>query len=289
MSLCLSPFRIAPGQAVDLEGRPTRIAPVYEDKADYRERMGRAVAHIGERQRALYAERRSALLMILQATDAAGKDGVIRHVFSGVNPQGCRVDNFEPPSRAELAHDFLWRTTLRLPPHGYIGVFNRSYYEEVLVVRVNPDLLAGEGVQADGERLWRGRFQSILDHEAHLARSGVKVLKIFFHLSKAEQRRRFLRRIDRPDKHWKLDPADIRERSRWRAYQQAYEACLSATSTEDAPWLAVPADDKRTARLFVAQAVSDALDALDPRYPQTSPELQARLDEARRSLEAEGD
>ena len=168
MSLCLSPFRIARGQAVDLEGRPTRITPVYQDKADCRERIERAVAHIGERHRALYAERRSALLVILQATDAAGKDGVIRHVFSGVNPQGCRVDNFEPPSRAEMAHDLPCRTPLRLPPHGYIGVFNRSYYGEVLVVRVNLDLLAGEGVQAEGERLWRGRFRSILDHEAHL-------------------------------------------------------------------------------------------------------------------------
>ena len=290
MTLDLAPFRIAPGEAAGLADRPTRISPIYEDKADYRHKLAKRVERISTLQQALYAERRRALLVILQATDAAGKDGLIRHVFSGVNPQGCQVYNFEPPSRIELAHDFLWRTTVRLPTRGCIGVFNRSYYEEVLVVRVHPDLLRGEGASDSGvpEQFWTERYRSILDHEAHLARNGTKVLKIFLHLSKEEQRRRFLARIERPDKHWKLAPADISERARWSDYQQAYAACLQATSSETVPWFAIPADDKKTARILVAAAVLEALRDLDPQYPQTPPDVMAKLDQLKAELEAEG-
>ena len=287
--LDLDPYRIDPGQPAGLAARPTRITRPYKSRSDYLGKLAKRIARISKLQTTLYAERRKSLLVILQATDAAGKDGVIRHVFSGVNPQGCQVHDFGPPSPSELAQDFLWRTTLRLPAHGCIGVFNRSYYEEVLVVRAHREMLVAEGVDAGaiGDGLWEGRYRSIRDHEAHLCRSGTKVLKIFLHLSKSEQRRRFLRRIGRPDKHWKINPADISERARWDVYGQAYEDCLSATGSREAPWFAIPADDKKTARLLVAEAVLRALEALDPAYPATSPELQDRLDRLRVQLEAE--
>ena len=219
--------------------------------------------------------------------DAAGKDGVIRHVFSGVNPQGCQVHDFGPPSAAELDQDFLWRTTLRLPARGHIGVFNRSYYEEVLVVRTHPEMLAAERGDSAGDELWLGRYRSILDHEAHLSRNGTSVLKIFLHLSKAEQRRRFLRRLEHPHKHWKIDPADMSDRALWAEYERAYEDGLSATGSGEAPWYVIPADDKKTARLLVAEAVVAALKALDPLYPSTSPEQQVRLDGLQTRLRAE--
>ncbi len=289
MSIDVAPFRILEGEPVRLEARPTRIEPLYDSKAHYRRRLAKRVRKISKLQRALYASKPSALLLIIQATDAAGKDGLIRHVMSGVNPQGCQVHNFEPPSAEELLHDFLWRTTVRLPERGLIGVFNRSYYEEVLVVRVHPDILPSEGV-AEGRASaapWTGRFRSILDHEAHLSRNGTKVVKVFLHLSKYEQRRRFLSRIDHPEKNWKLDAADMAERDRWDDYVRAYEACLSATSTGQAPWYAIPADDKKTARLIVAQLLLDSLRALGPTYPEVTDKQQRELATLRLELKAE--
>ena len=288
MSLSAELFRVAPGERVNLSQRQTRIEPPYGSKRDYHRMLGEHVAKLGELQQAHYAAERAALLVVIQAMDAGGKDGVIRHVLSGVNPQGCRVTSFKRPSEAESRHDFLWRTTLSLPERGQIGVFNRSYYEEVLVVRVHPALLRAQGVHApDEDALWTQRFGSINDMEAHLGRNGTRIVKVFLHLSKAEQRLRFLRRIKRAQKRWKLEPADMAERAHWDDYVRAYEACLSATSTDTAPWLIVPADDKRTARLIVAQAVLEALQALHPAFPEADAGQRRALKHIREQLEAE--
>ena len=250
--------------------------------------MAERTRAIAKLQEVLYAGRTGALLVILQAPDAAGKDGAIRHVFSGVNPQGCQVHNFKSPSEDELRHDFLWRTTAALPERGLICIFNRSYYEETLVVRVHPELLAMEGAPAkEHKRFWKHRFESIRDHERHLARNDIRVLKIFLNLSKEEQRRRLLRRIDQADKHWKLSASDMAERLRWDDYTQSYEACMEATSTKAAPWWIVPADDKKTARLMIAELVLRALKGLHPRYPATPKAVLRDLETYRRRLEAE--
>lgn len=273
---------------MQLSRLPTRVAPPYASKPDYKAQLKRCVKQIAELQRTLYAERRSALLVILQAPDAGGKDSAVRHVFSGVNPQGCRVHSFGPPSEQELRHDFLWRTAMALPERGTIGVFNRSYYEEVVTVRVHPDLLRREGFAARGRHdVWERRFGAIRAHEKHLCSEGTQVLKIFLHLSKEEQRRRFLRRLSRPDKRWKLSAADIADRALWDDYAAAYEACLKATSTDEAPWFVVPADDKRTAHLFIAELVLDALRGLKPVVPEVSGEAAQTFERLRRELEAE--
>src|ERR1700691_4862425 len=206
--------------------------------------------------------------------DAAGKDGAIRHVMSGVNPRGCQVSSSKQPSAAELEHDFLWRTERRRPERGQIGIFNRSYYEEVLVVRVHPEMLRSQGLSEelrDEKTIWEERYRSIVDLERHLYRNGTRAVKIFLHLSKEEQRKRFLERIDEPDKNWKFNLADIHERKYWKQYRVAYEECLSATSTHHAPWYVVPADDKENARLIVSRIVLDALDELKMAYPRTTP------------------
>ena len=220
--------------------------------------------------------------------DAAGKDGAIRHVMSGVNPQGCQVFSFKHPSISELQHDFLWRTTRDLPERGRIGIFNRSYYEEVLVVRVHPEILRSEGLPGapkDDQKLWHGRYRSINDLEKHLTRNGTRIVKFFLHLSKDEQRKRFLARIDEPEKNWKFSTADIEERKFWKQYMHAYEQCLSNTSTDEAPWYAVPADDKENARLIVSQVIVEALESLKMRYPQTSDARKRELQQIRRRLE----
>jgi len=232
------------------------------------------------------------VLFIFQAMDAAGKDGVIKHVMSGVNPQGCQVFSFRHPSAAELQHDFLWRTTRDLPERGHIGIFNRSYYEEVLILFVHPEILRSEGLSleaADGESVWAGRYRSIVDLESHLHRNDTRIVKFFLHLSKEEQRKRFLGRIDEPDKNWKFSMADIAERRFWKDYMKAYEKCLSATSTEIAPWYVVPADDKANARLIVSQVILDTLDALHLHYPETTPERHRELLEIRKHLGKPGD
>jgi PPK2 family polyphosphate:nucleotide phosphotransferase len=235
----------------------------------------------------LYASNSYALLLIFQAMDAAGKDGVIRHVMSGVNPQGCQVFSFKHPSATELDHDFLWRTTICLPERGRIGIFNRSYYEEVLIVRVHSEILRGESLPAEISRdpdIWEDRYRSISEFERHLDKNGTRVLKFFLHLSKNEQRKRLLARIDDPDKHWKFAASDVQERKYWKQYMEAYEECLGATSTRRAPWYVVPADDKRNARLIVSQAVLNALGSLKMAYPKVDAARRKQLREIRKLL-----
>jgi PPK2 family polyphosphate:nucleotide phosphotransferase len=291
MRIHLKEYRIAPGEEVDLKQRPTRVAPVYRSKAHYHEILADHVARLSDLQQRHYAADTHGVLFIFQAMDAAGKDGVIRHVMSGVNPQGCQVSSFKHPSATELEHDFLWRSVLRLPERGQIGIFNRSYYEEVLIVRVHRAILEGEGVpdlKHHGKKLWQERFRSILDFERHLHANGTRIVKIFLHLSKEEQRKRFLARIDEPHKNWKLSPDDLEERKYWKDYRRAYEACLGATSTIDAPWYAVPADDKDNARLIVSQIVLHTLAGLKPHYPEVTPEREAQLLAIRAELIAQG-
>jgi PPK2 family polyphosphate:nucleotide phosphotransferase len=225
--------------------------------------------------------------LIFQAMDAAGKDGAIRHVMSGINPQGCQVFSFKHPSATELDHDFLWRTTQSLPERGRIGIFNRSYYEEVLIVRVHPEILRSEGLPAqsvDENDVWQGRYRSIVDLENHLHRNGTRIIKFFLHLSKDEQRRRFLERIDDPDKNWKFSLADVEERKYWKEYMKAYQECLGATSTESAPWYVVPADDKENARLIISKIVLDVFKGLNMSYPKASAKRRRELRALRKSL-----
>lgn len=271
MKIATSPYRVAPGQQVKLKQWPTAVAPLYADKADYEAQLAGHVGRLSELQNLLYAHNRYALLLIFQAMDAAGKDGVIKHVMSGVNPQGCQVFSFKHPSAQELDHDFLWRTTQCLPERGRIGIFNRSYYEEVLIVRVHPEILKAQSLPREAARtpaLWPQRFASINGLEQHLHRNGTRVIKFFLHMSRDEQRRRLLARLDDPSKNWKFSPDDIAERELWPQYMRAYGEALGATSSEHAPWYVVPADDKRNARLIVSQVVADALAALKMSYPE---------------------
>jgi len=263
-------FRVAPRETVRLARRPTKVKPFYKSKKHYEKTLAEHVEKMSDRQEILYAYDRYALLLVFQAMDAAGKDGAIRHVMSGVNPQGCQVFSFKQPSTQELDHDFLWRTTRCLPERGRIGIFNRSYYEEVLIVRVHPEILHAQRLPEEllrGDRIWKHRYRSINDLERHLHANGTRVVKFFLHVSKDEQRRRFLARIDDPKKNWKFSRADLAERELWPKYRRAYEACLSATSTRIAPWYVVPADDKQNARLIVSQIILDTLDALKMRTP----------------------
>ena len=280
-------FRARPGRKIDLGDWSTRVSPFYKSKDDYRDLLEAHTTRLSERQTLLYAHDRYALLLIFQAMDAAGKDSVIKHVMSGVNPQGCQVFSFKHPSSEELDHDFLWRTTRSLPERGRIGIFNRSYYEEVLIVRVHDEILRGERLPEeafDEGGLWKGRFRSIVEFEDHLFRNGTRVLKFFLHVSKEEQRKRFLERLDDPEKTWKFSAADLNERDRWDAYMKAYAECVAATSTKRSPWYIVPADDKPNARLIVSQAIVEALDALDMRFPRPSAAERRELAAVRRKL-----
>jgi PPK2 family polyphosphate:nucleotide phosphotransferase len=249
---------------------PTNIAPLYHSKKHYKKKLKKQVKKLSKLQQLLYGSNRYSLLLIFQAMDAAGKDGVIRHVMSGINPQGCQVTSFKHPSAVELEHDFLWRTNQALPERGRIGVFNRSYYEEVLIVRVHPEILEAQKIPVDNldkNDLWEQRFRSINNLERHLYNSGTRIIKIFLHLSKDEQQSRFIARIDNPDKNWKFTDADIQERKFWPEYQKAYQECLQATSTSNNPWYVVPADDKKNARLIVAKIMHKTLKALNMNYP----------------------
>lgn len=280
-------FRVPSGRKVNLARQPTLIKPFYKSKDEYKDALGANARELDGLQRLLYSSGKNALLLIFQSMDAAGKDGAIRSVMSGVDPQGCQVFSFKQPSMEEAKHDFLWRTHCRLPERGRIGIFNRSYYEEVLVVRVHPELLRNQGMEIgkDGlKELWKGRFRSIVDSESHLHREGTRILKFFLHLSKDEQRKRFLSRIDEPDKNWKFDLGDIRERERWTDYMKAYEACLAETSTEEAPWYVVPADDKKNARLIISRIIIETLQGLRMSYPVTSPERRKELLRLRKLL-----
>ena len=280
-------FRLSPGEKVKLRDWPTVVPPFCKSKKAYRKLLDAHVEKLSSLQNLHYASNRYALLLIFQGMDAGGKDGAIRHVMSGVNPQGCQIFSFKQPSAEELEHDFLWRTTCRLPERGQIGIFNRSYYEEVLVVRVHPEILRSQGLpdeMLDEKTIWKERYRSVVDLEEHLHRNGTRIVKVFLHLSKGEQRRRFLERIDEPDKNWKFSLADIRERKYWPRYMKAYEACLNATSTHHAPWYVVPADDKENARLIVSQILMDALNELKMAYPKTTAKRRRELRAIRQRL-----
>jgi PPK2 family polyphosphate:nucleotide phosphotransferase len=287
MKIDAARFRAEPDRKVRLRDWPTRVKPYYRDKDEYLEFLEAQVGELKELQARLYADNRYALLVIFQAMDAAGKDGVIKHVMSGVNPQGCQVHSFKHPSAEELDHDFMWRTTRALPERGRIGIFNRSYYEEVLIVRVHPEILVAQNLPpeaGEGDELWARRYQTMRNLERHLHRNGTVVLKFFLHLSKDEQRKRFLERIDDPDKNWKFGSADIEERGYWDDYRRAYESAIAATSTRHGPWYVVPADDKRNARLIVARTIVRALQKLDLRYPAVDAKRRRELLAIRRQL-----
>ncbi len=280
-------YRVDEGRAVDLGKWPTNVKPVYKSKDHYETVLKDHVDELSEQQELLYASNRYAILLIFQAMDAAGKDGAISHVMSGVNPQGCQVFSFKHPSAAELQHDFLWRTTCELPERGRIGIFNRSYYEEVLIARVHPEILRGEGIPdepKDDDTVWRKRYRSITGLERHLHENGTRIVKFYLHLSKDEQRKRFIERIDEPSKNWKFSAADIEERKYWNRYMVAYEKCLAATSTSDSPWYIVPADDKLNARLIVSQVVRDTLKALKMTYPRADAKRKKELQAIRKRL-----
>jgi PPK2 family polyphosphate:nucleotide phosphotransferase len=280
-------FRVKPHDDINLAKWPTRVAPFYKSKRNYDASLVAGVRELARLQALMYAHNRYSVLVIFQAMDAAGKDGSIAHVMSGLNPQGCQVYSFKQPSSEELAHDFLWRTTCRLPERGHIGIFNRSYYEEVLITRVHPEVLAGQRIPdelVNRKQFWPDRYRSITDFEEHLHRNGTRVIKFFLHLSKQEQRRRFLARIDEPSKNWKFSLSDIAERKRWDDYQNAYEDCLKATSTEVAPWYVVPADDKENARLIMSQILIETLGSLKMSYPKVSDERRKELAAIRKVL-----
>jgi PPK2 family polyphosphate:nucleotide phosphotransferase len=287
MDFDISTVRISPGENLDLNQRPTKIDRLFVHKSEYKALLKTNVRRLSDLQERFFAGDRHALLIIFQAMDTAGKDGAIEHVLSGVNPQGCMVHSFRHPSATELQHDFLWRTTEALPSRGMIGVFNRSYYEEVLVVRVHPEILAAEDVEGSGERdsFWRHRFESINDLERHLHRNGTRIIKFFLHVSRKEQKKRLLSRIDDPDKRWKFNPDDLVERDLWDSYMHAYAEALQGTSTEHAPWYCIPADDKKNARLMVSEVILKTIEGLKPEFPAVTADQEKALIDARAKLE----
>lgn len=287
MKIGIKNFRVPPAKTVKLDKWPTLVEPIYSSKQEYKALLDVQVAALSEQQEKLFASNSYAVLLILQAMDAAGKDSAIKHVMSGINPQGCQVFSFSHPNSKELDHDFLWRTTRALPERGHIGIFNRSYYEEVLVVRVHPEILKAQHVVdgvANGKTFWEERFHSIIGLERHLHHNGTRIIKFFLHLSKDEQRKRLLARIDKPEKNWKIGLADIEERKFWDQYMQAYEACLSATSTRAAPWYIVPADDKANCRLIISQIILETFKSLKLTYPTPSEEHRKELQLIREQL-----
>jgi PPK2 family polyphosphate:nucleotide phosphotransferase len=291
MKIRTSDFRVDDGGKVKLEKWPTRVKPYYASKADYETLLARNTDRLRKKQEVLYAHDRYALLVIFQAMDAAGKDGAIEHVMSGVNPQGCQVVSFKHPGPDVLAHDFLWNAARFLPERGRIGIFNRSYYEEVLIVRVLPHLLEAEKLPQETLKngsIWPDRFKSIRTFEAHLHRNGTRIVKFYLHLSKEEQRKRLLARLEDPDKNWKFDEGDVEQRQYWARYMEAYEACLGETSTKEVPWHVVPADDKRNARLIVSHTIIEALDALPLAYPKVDKAREKELEKVRAALEGDG-
>ena len=284
----LDRYRITKGKGfrlkdVDPDGT-AGLKSEFKDEAKLLLQEG--VQTLAEMQDRLYAQDRWAVLLVFQAMDAAGKDGTIKHVMSGVNPQGCEVASFKAPSSEELDHDFLWRCMPWLPNRGHIGIFNRSYYEEVLVVRVHPEFLAGQKLPPElvTKRIWEERYEDINDFERYLARNGTVIRKFFLHVSKKEQKKRFMERLDQPEKNWKFSAADVRERAHWDEYMEAYEDMIRATATPHAPWYVVPADNKWFTRLVVAAAVVDALERLDLRYPKVDKKKRAELAAARKLL-----
>jgi PPK2 family polyphosphate:nucleotide phosphotransferase len=276
-----------PQSKVDLRRLPTRVKAAFKSKGQYRKMLKAHVEQLSALQQLQYSSAKFAILLIFQGMDSAGKDGAIRHVMSGVNPEGCEVFSFKQPSEEELKHDFLWRTTCRLPERGRIGIFNRSYYEEVLITRVHPEILHTQNLPAHSlemKHFWRDRYRSIVELEEHLHRNGTLIIKFFLNLSKKEQEKRFLERIDEADKNWKFSSSDIKERKYWKEYMRAYEECLSATGTPRAPWYAIPADDKYNARLIVSQIVIDALKELKMAYPKSDAKRRQELRSIRKQL-----
>ncbi len=290
-------LRVPPGEKIRLKDYPTGWEQSKElkslSKDVIKERAAEVLeesrAHLAEAQDVLYAEGRHAILIILQAMDAAGKDSTIKHVMSGVNPQGCQVHSFKQPDGDELKHSFLWRAMLRLPARGMIGVFNRSYYEDVLVVKVHPELLDGTGLPSGkrGHKFWAGRYDDISAFERHLERNGTTIVKFFLHVSKDEQKRRFLERLERPEKNWKFSPADVAERACWDDYMRAYEDALAATSTKHSPWYVIPADQKWATRAIVADILTTTIRGLHLQYPEISEAQRQALEEAKKRLLAE--
>ena len=281
-------FRVPEGGRVKLDKWPTEVEPVYKSREHYQQLLSEHVARLRSLQQLLYASNRYAVLLIFQAMDAAGKDGAIKHVMSGVNPQGCQVFSFKHPCSIELQHDFLWRTTRDLPERGRIGIFNLSCYHEVLIARVHPEILRNEGLPDAllGEKtVWHDRYRSIVDLELHLCRNGTRIVKFYLRILKEEQRKRFLQRIDDPEKNWKSSVADVEERQYWNQYMTAYEECFNATSTHRAPWFIVPADDKENARLIVSRILLETLDELETTYPKANAERRKELQSIRAQLE----
>ena len=288
----LDRFRVTSGKGFKLKHHPTaNPVPALVDKKQAPALLSRGTAELSALQETLYANATWSLLVVFQAMDAAGKDSTIKHVMTGVNPQGIAVTSFKQPGPEDLAHDFLWRVNRALPGRGTIGIFNRSHYEEVLVARVHPEILARQRLPpalTGGKRFWDNRLQDIAGFERHLGRQGTKVLKFFLHVGRDEQKSRFLDRLDEPDKHWKFSPADLGERERWDDYMTAYEAAIGATATEEAPWFVVPADHKWFMRLVVVAAIVEALRDLALSVPDVSPEVRDSFAEARAALENEG-
>ena len=280
-------FRVHPNTDIKLTKLPTKIDPFYKSEKKYRALLEEHTAALSDQQELLYGSDRYALLLIFQGMDASGKDGAIRHVMSGINPQGCDVHSFKQPSAEELEHDFLWRAYCKLPERGRIGIFNRSYYEEVLVVRVHPEMLKGEGLSqeiCDDKNIWIGRYRSIVDMEHHLHHNGTRTIKFFLHISKEEQRKRFLARIYDTAKNWKFSVSDMHERKFWDQYVEAFQDCLNATSSEHSPWYVIPADDKENARLIISTIVLDTIKSLNLSYPKTTPKHRAELLALRKQL-----
>ncbi len=282
----INPYRITKGSKFQLKHINPAHTGRLQSKDEATEELAKGIARLSQLQELLYASGQWAVLLIFQAMDAAGKDGIISHVMSGVNPQGCQVYSFKAPSAEELDHDFLWRTTCRLPQRGRIGIFNRSYYEEVLVVRVHPELLARQKLPPAliTQGIWEQRFEAINGLERYLTRNGVVIRKFFLHVSKAEQRRRFLDRLEEPEKNWKFSQSDVQERQYWDQYMSAYEKMIQNTATEQAPWFVVPADHKWFTRLVVAEAIIEALESLDLHFPKVEATQHRALEQARRML-----
>jgi PPK2 family polyphosphate:nucleotide phosphotransferase len=282
-------YRVDDGKGFRLKDHDPGDSHGIQSKSQAEKLLAKGVVRLAELQEKLYAQDRWAVLLIFQAMDAAGKDGAIKHVMSGINPQGCQVFSFKAPTSEELDHDFLWRTAKSLPERGRIGIFNRSYYEEVLVVRVHPEYLERQKLPAKlvSRRVWDERYEDIAAHERYLARNGVVIRKFFLHVSKAEQKKRFLERLQRPEKNWKFSSADAKERGHWKAYMRAYEDMIRATAAPYAPWIVVPADKKWFARLVVAAAVGDAMQELNLQFPEVTDAQRRELAAAKRALDSE--
>lgn len=282
----ISPFRIADGKKFRLKDYDPKDTGEFKSRKKAEQLLRRGVEWLSEKQEVLYAQDKWSVLLIFQAMDAAGKDGAIRHVMSGINPQGCQVFSFKAPSSEDLEHDFLWRSSKALPERGRIGIHNRSYYEEVLIARVHPEILTNQRIPSSllTDKIWDHRYESIRNFEKHLVRNGTVVRKFFLHLSKEEQRRRFLSRLNEPEKNWKFSTSDARERGYWDEYQKAYEHAIRETATPEAPWFIIPADNKWFSRVLVAAVIANALDSLELYYPKVTAEKKRDLAEARQIL-----